>query len=343
MTPEAAILAFTRRGLGLATRLSGLLAAPGSDMRVEVLRVTDLQAEVKPLFGDKDLLVFIGAVGIAVRAIAPYLRSKTSDPAVVVIDEAGRFAVPILSGHIGGANRFASRIAGLIGATAVISTASDVNGVFSFDAFAAERGYVVLNPEAIKPVTAALLDGRPVGLASELPIDGGLPDSVYLADQGEIGVCISLDAGRQPFRQTLRLLPRCYHVGIGSRRGVDPEGLSKFFYETLADLSLPPVAVATLSSIDLKANEPAIVALAEQLRIPFICYSADQLNSVADRFQQSARVLAATQTGNVSEAAAYLSSGQGEMVWPKTARDGATIAVARESWRISFEAIDDRT
>ena len=132
-------------------------------------------------FAGCDAIVFIGAAGIAVRMIAPLVKAKDTDPAVLVIDEKGRFVIPILSGHIGGANALAMRLATLLHATPVITTATDVNGVFAVDVWATQNGCAIPDTQHIKAVSAALLVGQSVGVQSYFGICGTLPMGV-LAD-----------------------------------------------------------------------------------------------------------------------------------------------------------------
>lgn len=372
VTSSFAILAFTERGEALGHRLAqalrglaaGEAAVAGDTVAVDAVavageataaeaaageatavdaatsvtvhRVTDLGETTAALFKSGAVLVFIGSAGIAVRAIAPLLQSKVSDPAVIVIDEAGQFVIPVLSGHLGGANRYARQIASLINATPVITTATDVNQVFAFDAFAQERGYAVLNPAQIKVVAATMLKGQTVGLYSDFAINGELPAYVDYDNERPVGVAISLNSQCQPFLETLNLVPRCIHVGIGARRMVSTAALESFFLESLTKLRLPIQAVAAIASIDLKQDEPAILALVEKYHLAFHVYTAEQLNQVAGRFVQSERVSKVTGTGNVCESAAYLSSAAGELILSKTVQDQATLAIAIQDWRVGF-------
>ena len=166
-------------------------------------------------FGRSEALVFVGAAGIAVRAIAPCLRHKSTDPAVVVVDEAGRYAVPILSGHLGGANDLARRIAALTGAEAVLTTATDVNGVFAADQWARRQGLLVPWPERILGVLPPAGGGDGVLL---VPVAGGraLSRRTELGGAGPGGHRGGLDAATPGGPVAV---PRTLRVGVGCRRG----------------------------------------------------------------------------------------------------------------------------
>lgn len=131
-----------------------------------------LQIGQRAPFGQADALIFVSACGIAVRSVAPHLRSKFTDPAVVAVDDCGRFAIPLVSGHVGGANALAGGSPGAIGAQAVVTTATDGNDVFAVDTWAADQGFLVVRPNAAKAVSAALLNGEPVGFHSDFPVGG---------------------------------------------------------------------------------------------------------------------------------------------------------------------------
>ena len=203
-----AYLAFTETGLALAKRLSATL--PGSVARCGQDGVS-LAEWASAQFVQSDALIFVGAAGIAVRAIAPHCKSKPTDPAVVVVDECGRFAVPILSGHLGGANDLARAIAAVCGAVPVITTATDAHGIFAVDEWAKHQNCLVLEPERIKLVSGKLLAEQPVYYRTDFPETGTVPAGLFPADSPEkadfaLTLC--------PTGQALHLVPRIGVLGI---------------------------------------------------------------------------------------------------------------------------------
>ena len=241
-----AYLAFTDTGLALARRLADAL--PGSVDRcgsggVSLAGWTALQ------FAQSDALVFVGAVGIAVRAIAPHCRSKASDPAVVVLDECGRFAVPVLSGHLGGANDLARALAAVCGAVPVITTATDAHGIFAVDEWAKHQNCTVLEAERIKHVSSKLLAGQSVRFAAEFPVQGTPPAGVDPArTPAEADFALTLS----PAGDALHLVPHIGVLGIGCRRGTCAEQLEAAFADFCARHSLAPACIVAAASIDLR-------------------------------------------------------------------------------------------
>ena len=163
------LISFTEQGQSLAERLAQAL----DGQAVRCNQGWTLDGWTQEHFQLGNALIFVGAAGIAVRAVAPYVRSKTTDPAVVVVDEMERFAIPLLSGHLGGANELAGKIAAVCGAIPVITTATDLHGLFAVDQWAKKQNCAILNPEGIKKVSGALLAGRRVEVCSPWPIAGG--------------------------------------------------------------------------------------------------------------------------------------------------------------------------
>ena len=294
----------------------------------------DLGVWTGECFADSDALVFIGATGIAVRAIAPHVCDKFSDPAVVSVDEAGQFAVPLLSGHVGGANDLAREVAAAAGARAVVSTATDVNGLFAVDEWARKQGLALVERQVAKEVSACLLDGGTVGFASDIAVEGALPSGVEEGPH-ELGIKVGLDAADCPFAHTLHLVPRVVTVGVGCKRGTDAAALEAFVRGALANAHVSPAAVARVASIDVKHDEEAVLALARALECEPEFYSAEQLAAVEGTFASSDFVKAAVGVDNVCERAAV--AGGARLIGGKEAHEGMTVALGQDEASVRFD------
>lgn len=286
------------------------------------------------MFREGRSMVFIGAAGIAVRAIAPWVCDKLKDPAVVVMDEAGRFAVPILSGHVGGANRLAGRLGAMTGAAAVITTATDVNGCFAVDVFAAENRLVIGDRVAARHVAMDLLEGKCVGFFSDFPIDDGsgaenswLP-SGCAAIPCDSNIHVGIRRLELNGREVLELVPRAVVLGVGCRRGVETEILESCVTEALEQIGVGKEAVSCLASIDIKREEPAIIELADRHGWDLQFFSAEQLQQVEGDFESSDFVRRTVGVGNVCGRAAVAASGHGKLILTKHAGRGVTVAAA---------------
>jgi cobalt-precorrin 5A hydrolase len=329
-------MSFTANGEKLANRVAEKLSND-SELLIHCKRIKELKKFIEPIFKKNHILVFIGAAGIAVRAIAPLLRNKMIDPAVIVIDEKGRYVIPLLSGHVGRANHFAEQIATIIGAIPILTTATDVNNVFAIDTFAVEKDYVIVNPKMIKEISKQLLQKHDVGLMSEFEIIGHLPDHIVSKNKGKVGIYIGTKFDCNPFTRTLHLIPKCFHVGIGTIRNIAFQKLNIFFQNILKKQNISVEWIRSLASIDLKQNEKAIIDLANYYNIPFHTYPAEKLRQLENRFLGSEFVRSVTGVGNICESSAYLASKCGEIVLEKTSNTGMTIAIAKEHRNICFD------
>ena len=326
------IIAFTKAGCALAKKLADGLGL-GSGSVCGPARFADelgidaygsLDAWTQAHFTTDDALIFVGASGIAVRAIAPHVRDKFSDPAVVSVDEAGRFVVPLLSGHVGGANELAREVAAITGGQAAVSTATDVNGLFAVDEWAARHGFAILERSIAKEISAALLDGRPVGFKSDFELDE--KPSGVTEGAADIGFVVSLDDSARPFPRTLHLVPRVATVGVGCRKGTDPSALEQAVADALAEANVSAKAVTAIASIDVKKDELAILELASKMGWSPVFYTADELAAVPGEFSSSDFVKRTVGVDNVCERAACASGG--ELVLGKQAGGGITVAIA---------------
>ena len=286
-----------------------------------------------PIFNDVDAMVFVGSVGIAVREIAPHVRDKATDPAVVSIDELGQFSVPLLSGHIGGANDLALALAETIGATPVITTATDINKKFSVDAWAARKGLVIASLSRAKAVSAAILEQN-VPLKSDFSIVTNLPNGVVLADSGDVGIRISVFKD-EPYERTLRLIPKVLHLGIGCRKGTPTEAIREAVEGVLREHNIDRRAIKCVASIDLKKEEPGLLEFCAERKLPVQFYAAGELKAVPGDFTPSEFVQSITGVDNVCERSALV--GAKELIVRKTAMNGVTVALAAEHMEVRFE------
>ena len=313
---RTAALAFSDKGMALGERL-------GADS-LERCASGGLSAWTEKAWQDNDALVFIGSCGIAVRAIAPFVKKKTEDPAVIVIDELGTYCIPVLSGHIGGANELAVKIARLIGAIPVVTTATDINGVFAADDWARKQGLVVANPERIKWVASRLLAGETLKVKSLYEISGSLPKSLEYADAG---YDILISHRSRGSADALRLVPRVVTLGVGCHKNIELEALETAFEAVLAKSGCHRLSVFQAASIDLKKDEPALVEFCQRHGFPFRTYTAGELAAVPGEYSGSDFVKKITGVDNVCERAAVLASG-GRLINKKEAGNGVTMALA---------------
>ena len=232
-------ISFTDKGFALARRLAAALEGTAVRCGGDVT----LAGWTAEGFEQAKALVFVGAAGIAVRACAPCLKSKDVDPAVVAVDECARFAVPLVSGHLGGANDLARQIAALCGAQAVITTATDANGVFAVDSWAVRQGCTVRPVGGIKTVSAKLLAGEQIRLRSDWPIKGSPPAGVLPVTDGPCDVHLTLAAPAEGEREPLRVIPKILLAGIGCRKGTPMADIEAAVLAALQRAGADPLAV----------------------------------------------------------------------------------------------------
>lgn len=285
----------------------------------------DLHEWTKAMFLTADALLFIGAAGIAVRAVAPYLQSKLKDPAVVVMDETGQYAVPMLSGHVGGANRLARQLAALTEGEAVITTATDLNGLWAVDEWAARHSLIIANPARIQRVSSKLLAGETVSFYSDAPLTGEPPKGVLLIPEPD-NADIILSAFSQSSHGALHLIPPCVAVGIGCRKDAEQRAIEEAFQQGACQVGISLQAVCGVYSIDRKKDEPGLLAFCSAHGWPLVTYSAAVLQEVAGSSSPSAFVKRTTGVDNVCERSALAEGGS--LLLPKQTKNGVAIAFA---------------
>lgn len=297
-------------------------------------------------------LLFIGACGIAVRAIAPFLTDKLNDVPVLVMDEQGRFVIPILAGHVGGANELALSLAERMGSTPVITTATDLNHCFAVDLFARRNALHIVNKDGIAKVSSRILAGEEVTMAVEeghfregeagspgrrkVPGEINVPKGIRLVST-ESPVDILVAPAFYGKGRLLTLRPKEYVIGIGCKRGKAAEQIDHFVHRVLKESGISMEQVAAFASIDRKKDEKGILWMSSHYGIPFVTYSAEELQQVEGNFHASEFVKSQVGVDNVCERAALRFSGMGgTLITEKQAEDGITAAIAKRRWSMSF-------
>lgn len=329
---KTAVIALTKNGVELSKKIADNLENctryAFEKYADDSMSFTDLKALTKEVFGQFDGIIYICACGIAVRMIAPFIKSKTEDPAVIVIDEQGKFAVSLLSGHIGGANELTKTVSDITGAAAVITTATDAGGKFSPDSFALANGLYIADMDMAKAVASAVVDGEKIGLKSDYKCIN-IPDC--FGNTEETGVVISEDTAKNTFKKTLHLVPKDIVIGIGCKKGTDKDALSEFIKSQGIDIH----RIAEVRTIDIKKDEEAIADFCRTNKIPLKCYTAEELMSLNGDFSSSDFVMKTVGADNVCERSA--SMGGAKLLVKKQSKDGMTFAAAKTEIIIDFK------
>lgn len=285
--------------------------------------------------------LFVGAVGIAIRYIAPWIQDKFHDPAILCMDERGRYVIPLLSGHVGGAVELAGKIANITGGVPVITTATDVNDRFAVDVFARKNQLKIQSRELAKKMSAFLLDGGRAGFYSEYPIRGICPKELVQCEserelaayESAFAVTGKKGAGTEGI---LYLIPQNLIVGIGCRRGTPKELIQEGLFRILSQSGCGLEQVSCIASIDLKKEERGLNLLARELEVPFYTFTAEELLSAGEVSCSSEFVRQVTGVDNVCERAAILAAEDGELTVKKTIINGVTYAIVRKNLEMKF-------
>lgn len=382
---KLAIISFTENGIKLSQTVAKSLSGrkvtlytkcsryTAEDLKVQRVKES-LQVWTAQRMAEGDALLFIGACGVAVRAIAPNLTDKLHDVPVLVMDEEGQYVIPILSGHVGGANELAREFADLMDARPVITTATDVQKKFAVDLFAKRNHLEIMNKDGIAKVSAKALAGEQLTIAIRAKnIECYHPKfcevceedfteaenqllreaSMHKQDQEVCGVepplrlvpyvknqQIDIVVSEMPDNKNalIWLRPKRYVVGMGCRKNKASEELLAFYQETLEQAMVEPGEVYALASIDKKKDEPGLLAISERMRIPFFTYTAEELNRVGACVHSSEFVKAQVGVDNVCERAALAGCGaNGTLIYEKQAFDGMTIAIAERNWSVILD------
>lgn len=335
------IISVTEKGRRLSGKISVILSDKHNVNRYCFYKKSDdaatpfydINVIASDVFENSDAVVFICACGIAVRSIAPLIKSKQSDPAVIVIDDCGKYAIPILSGHIGGANQLAEFIADNVGAVPVITTATDIGGRFSPDSFARANGLIITDINVAKAIAAAVLDGEKIGLCSEYQCKN-IPSEFTQNESCRMGIYIGTDISKKPFETTLCLVPGNICIGIGCKRGTSLADIEAMVFNALQEGKISSERICSVATIDIKADESGLMQFCNKYKLTFHTFSAEELMNVSGDFHRSEFVLKTTGTDNVCERSAAKFGG---IIMHRKAANGITVAAAEIPIEIDFE------
>ncbi|MDE6905009.1 MAG: cobalamin biosynthesis protein [Lachnospiraceae bacterium] len=356
------IIGFTRKGLELGqdikNKVNGsvrLFQKTGQETEIGEKVIGTLHQWTKDAFLYGDVILFIGACGIAVRSIAPFLQDKWNDPAVLVMDEGGNFCISLLSGHAGGGNAWCEKVAEMVGACAVITTATDVGGMFAVDVFAVENNFYIKEHSLAKEVSAAILAGEkiPMVFGDEIFTKLGkiqllqkkedlMEKGVALSLESEfskenqrkrtLGIYVGVRHRELPFENTLHLIPVSLTLGLGCKKGSGEKVIEERVEEFCHRGKLMREAFFMAATIDLKKEEPGLLAFTENFGLPLASYPSEKLSALQGSFHGSSFVKQVTGVDNVCERSALacaLDQGkEAQLLEEKYSGEGVTVAAA---------------
>lgn len=357
---KIAVISFTTSGKDISKKIKEKLSFSESSNSLKSCDVIEITKQsfddkvsnhMKDIFSSHDALIFIASTGIAVRLIAPFINSKTLDPAVIVIDDLGKYTISLLSGHIGGANELTLKISDVLKNKAIITTASDGREIDAIDVFAKRNNFYIEDMEVAKILTALMVEGKCINFISEIDVKikyenvenifvKNLKDFknyydslkyreninfdgvIIVSSNQDINLCLKEDD-----KPVCILRPKNLNIGIGCRRGKTKEEIMFGIKEVFKDNNLSLNSVKNIGTIDIKHDEVGIIEVSKQLNAEMVLFSKSDIEEVSDKFDKSKFVKTNVGVTSVSEPSAYLLGK--EMLVYKKIFNGVTIAVSR--------------
>lgn len=344
---KLAIVSFTPNGQYQAERLFDTLQSQAKESFL--LSVTHKPENLKEWcrghFETQDAILFIGALGIAVRTIAPFIQNKKTDPAVLVMDEKAKHMISVLSGHLGGGNELTIQLSSLMGAEPVITTASDVNGKIAIDVFAKKNQLYISDMQKAKRIAAMIVAEEPVSFQCDGNIEGQVPLELTADDEHAKGRVIVSACEEESDENSLLLVPQAFILGIGCKKGKTAQEIERAVLDVLNEKKLFIQAVGELASIDLKSEEKGLLDFAKKYDIKTYFYTAEELKRVPGTFEESSFVSKVTGVDNVCERAAVChtirenedADPKRDLIIHKVKKEGVTIALVQRKWGVTFE------
>lgn len=336
---KIACISFTDNGKELGDKLVKYRYEPNKEKsyivhHFENSKITGgIKGNLNYINEEYDGIIFISAAGIAVRMMKPYIEDKKTDPAVIVIDDLGKFSISLLSGHIGGANELANWAASIVGAMPVITTASDGRGIEALDNFAAINGYEIESMEDVKTIMTMMVNGKSIGLYSEDNIVIDYKNIVLLKSLDniqDISGIIAVTSAKKiktDFPHAV-LRPKNINIGIGCRKAVEAQKIIEAIKTELKENNLSEKSIKAIGTIEAKKDEAGIIKAANYFNCPLKIFTAEAIRAVEDRFEKSDFVKNSVGVYSVSEPCAYLLGGN--MRTHKIKYDGITISISVE-------------
>lgn len=340
-----AIITLTKGGLELGLRLlqeyEDSILYINKRFDIKDKRVFKIESGIKSLveeiFFKFDCIIFVMATGIVVRSIAPYIKSKTDDPAIIVVDEKGKNVISLLSGHIGGANKITLEIAKKLNSNPVITTASDINDSIAVDTLAMKYNCVIEDLKDATRLTSHIVNGERVGIVSDINIEKDFPKNIEIIEnlnklnslKGLIYITNKKDIDIN-LKDKAILRPKNLIIGIGCRKGKEKEDIIKAINNALNKINKSPLSIKHIATVDVKQYEKGIIKTAKHFNVPLVIVDREDIRRVEDNFKISKFVKKSIGVGAVAEPVAALSSNNGRIILNKTKYEGITIAIAEE-------------
>lgn len=312
---------FSDAGKQLADQIKSNLS-----YQIELFSKSDYKQQLKSNFHAYDALVFFSATGVAVRLIAPYLKSKLQDPAVVVIDDMGHYAISLISGHIGGANSLTKELATLVNAIPVITTASDNRGFEALDLFAQRNRLVVENFLDLKKIMTMMVNGENIGFFADEKYQLNYPEINNQSYAGAIFITSDLKVSCDVPHCILR--PQQINIGIGCRRGKSKQEILAAIEIAFKSCDLSMLSIHKMASINVKADEAGIIESAAELKAELLFFTESEIKAVQEKYTGSKFVEQSVGVKSVCEPCAELCGGA--LILNKQVYSGITIAVSKE-------------
>lgn len=323
---KLACISFTSSGQKISSKLQKNLKHDVIEINKETFD-DKIKNHIKEIFNSYEGIIFVSSTGIAVRMIAPYVKDKTRDPAVVVVDDLGKYSISLLSGHIGGANELAVEVSNVLKALPIVTTASDGRGIDAVDVFAKRYSLKIEDMEQAKILTSMMVEGKNIKLLSEVNVTLNYPNIV---EDNEDGLIIITSNEKIKYNKPICILrPKNLYLGIGCRKGKSKEEILKAVHKVFHENNLSLNSIKSIGTIDIKKDEKGIIEASRELKCDMKIFSKEDIEKVQSKFTESNFVLSNVGVTSVCEPCAYLLGG--EIIVKKTALNGVTVAVSRRS------------